>query len=100
MKATELIGRRAIRTKPIEMNRESSSLFPAKNSLDYSYTQQPIDILYATDSHIVYDYENYKQERENRILSCQFCDDNWIDYDELMFNVNKNKDSRGKTNED
>jgi hypothetical protein len=76
MKATELIGKKAIRTART-----------AKIG-DGSYTDRPLLILKATDNHIVYahcaDFEVKMFGAELCILGCDFCDDNWTDYDELM----------------
>jgi hypothetical protein len=76
MKATELIGRNAIRTAP------------TKAIGDRSYTNTPILILNATDSHIVYKHAAPFEKKifgdEASVLGCDFADDNWTDYDELM----------------
>lgn len=83
MKAIELIGKKAIRTAP------------TKTCGDYSYTDTPLLILKATDTHIVYqhcnDFEVKMFGTEPRILRCDYCDDNWTDYDELI-NVTNEKE--------
>jgi hypothetical protein len=49
----------------------------------YAYTQDPIKILKATDHHIVFERE-WLGVKKTSILDCRYCDNNWIDYDELM----------------
>ena len=76
MKAIELIGRNAIRTAPTEVIG------------DRSYTNSPILILNATDSHIVYKHAGSFEKKifgdATRVLGPDFADENWADYDELM----------------
>lgn len=76
MKATELIGRNAIRTAQ------------TKAIGDRSYTNTPILILNATDSHIVYKHATPFDKKffgdQASVLGCDFADDSWADYDELM----------------
>ncbi len=74
MRATELIGKEVIRTAPTSHG-------------DYSFTSNPIIIINATDEHIIYKYPSdnclgYFDSRE-KILNFTWCDDNWIDYEEL-----------------
>ena len=81
MKATELIGKTAIRT----------NYATRVNGLkDDSYTDRPIVIKYATDTHIVFTYtKNYTFYNSGKfnVLNYEFCDDNWIDYDELISGI-------------
>lgn len=71
MRASELIGKRAIRTAP------------TSRIGDHSYMGDPITILYADDTHIVYRHKLIGEERRD-VLRADFADDNWRDYDELM----------------
>lgn len=75
MRATELIGKKVIRTAPTSHG-------------DYSYTSNPIIIINATDEHIIYKYPsnncfNYFENKE-RVLNFTWCDDKWIDYKKLV----------------
>lgn len=78
MKASDLIGKNAIRTKPMNIG----------NGLhDYSLTSSPIHIINATDSHIIYEYlPEYDRilAEKKRILDCRWCDDNWIDFEFIL----------------
>ena len=69
MNAKELIGKRAIRTASTVKG-------------DMSYTSEPVLILNATDRHIIYKTKIFR----NAIVTTMnylFCDDNWVDYDEM-----------------
>jgi hypothetical protein len=73
MKANQLIGKWAIRTK---RTREIG---------DGSYTDSPIFILKATDNHIIFaHYETFLRGGRPSILNDDFCDNNWIDYKKLI----------------
>lgn len=73
MKAQELIGKWAIRTKP------------TRDMGDRSYTDTPLFILKADNSHIVcMHYEECLRSKESHILNDDFCDNNWIDYKKLI----------------
>ena len=89
MKATELVGKNAIRTEPV-FDLCDSGLFGgygvAKRP-NYLYTTEPVKILKATESHIICEIKAFDGTTRERILNCQFCDDNWIDYNELMEGV-------------
>lgn len=78
MKASDLIGKNAIRTRPTNIG----------NGLqDYSHTQSPIHVINATESHVVFEYlPEYDKflSGKKRILDCRWCDDNWIDFDFLL----------------
>ena len=88
MRATELIGKRAIRTKPIIRERVVGGYISGGtvyNEKDYSYTDSPSKIVNATDTHIVAMRKGIGDNKEFRvILDCRFCDNNWIDFDELV----------------
>ena len=81
MKATELVGKMAIRTKHVTY---------AGGGTDRSHMEEPVKILKATDCHIVYEYGDEflkmcKTANDSpNIMSYEYCDDNWVDYDELM----------------
>lgn len=75
MKATQLIGKKAIRTAP------------TKEHGDFSYTNSPVEIVAATDTHVL--KKNVGRDKAIygdgiQVLNLTFCDDNWTDYDELM----------------
>lgn len=81
MKATELIGKTAIRT--------TYATHP-NGIQDNSYTDTPIKIEKATDSHIIYTFlkEDFcYNSGKLYILNHDFCDNNWIDYDELISGI-------------
>ena len=81
MKAQELIGKLAVRTKPAmaSWGRE-----------DGSYRTSPIFIKKVTETHIVYinaedvDSSDFELTHSIKLLPIEWCDDNWIDYDELI----------------
>jgi hypothetical protein len=82
MKATELIDKKAIRTKCANL---------AGGMVDRSLLDRPIKIIKATDSHIVYkDVKGYGFGMNDdwyeklQILSYEYCDNNWTDFDKLM----------------
>jgi hypothetical protein len=95
MFANQLIGKKAIRTKPgILSPADDIGDIPSffgigtrKATLDYSFSERPILILAATESHIVFKFCN-REERtygaDKHILDNRWCDENWTDYDELM----------------
>lgn len=81
MKATELIGKNAIRTSHVNY---------AGGNVCRSFMEEPIKILNATDTHIMYKrvFDLFSSNKPNtkvgfNILSYEYCDDKWIDYDEL-----------------
>jgi hypothetical protein len=86
MKATELIGKRAIRTNCATLS----------YGIDRSYTDTPIRILKATDSHIIYQYDKefdpVFDPIKFHIMSYAFCDDNWTDFDELIKGINVDRE--------
>lgn len=85
MKATELIGQKAIRRRPCKY---------AHGMISRSFLEEPIFIVNATEDHIVYQYPEEsligrlckKTGEENRlnVLSYEYCDDNWIPYSSLF----------------
>lgn len=84
MKANNLIGKLAIRTKPVCLGRDEML---AEYKYDFSYTTSPIHILKVTDSHIVYDYKGTSEEEILTgiyILDIRFIDSNWENYEELI----------------
>jgi transcriptional pleiotropic regulator of transition state genes len=78
MKATELVGKLAIRTAPVVSNN------------DYSFMNSPLKIIKVTDFHIVYEYpeENSMSkifaDKNPYILHAEWLDDNWTDYSKLI----------------
>lgn len=85
MKAIELIGKNAVRTQPI-YELVDSGLFGMglTKKPDYSYTTKPAKILKATETHIVIEITLYDGSTKQELLNSKFCDENWIDYDELV----------------
>ena len=75
MNAKELIGKTAIRTGATRLG-------------DNSYTDTPVRILHATDTHVVTEHVLEWERRtfgsEPHVLNYTWCDDKWIDYEELM----------------
>ena len=71
MKATDLIGKNAIRTAKTEHG-------------DYSITDYPIEIIDATNSQIYYKYADKWHRtylsKDTHILGPEFCDNNWTEY--------------------
>lgn len=81
MKASELIGKKVLRSKPVPLGIDP---FSGQRNQDFSFTDgMPITIIKVTDSHIVYTSAIMGEERTNT-LGERWMDDNWIDYDELM----------------
>lgn len=89
MKLSELVGKRAIRTAPIMTYRYESTgyMFSGGGHYvdmpDYRYCTKPVKVLAATDTNAIVLVKNYKDEYERENISCQYCDDNWADYDAL-----------------
>ena len=79
MEAKQLIGKLAISTKR------------TKKTNDGSYTTNPIFILIATDSHIEYRSSLFGGDVYVGIMGIEFCDDNWIDFEENFSNESKEK---------
>ena len=81
MKANLLIGKNAIRTKRANI---------AGGGVDRSYMTSPIHIIKVTETHIVYKHtEHFTGILESMndliyVLSYEYCDENWVDYDELI----------------
>lgn len=69
MKATELVGKLAIRTKP------------TKCSGDHSYMSEPILIEKVTDAHIF--CRTWMFPEDGHILNSRWLDDAWEDFEEL-----------------
>jgi len=72
VRADQLIGKLAVRTKC------------ATQTGDRSFTDKPILIIGACDSHIKYCNPDWPQGG-GRLLGDNFADDNWISYSCLMF---------------
>lgn len=83
MRAEELIGKLAIRTKPVELGKD---IF-GNRSRDYSYTSTPIRIVNATNEHVVFDYKGTDAEKaftHVHVLDNRWADNNWIEYKSLF----------------
>ena len=80
MKAIDLIGRKAIRTTHATY---------AHGMISRSFMEEPIVIRNATDTHIVYTYPegDICCSDKLHVLSYEYCDENWIDYDELIAGI-------------
>lgn len=72
MKASQLIGKEAIRTKPVQYE---------TGIKDFSYTTSSIKIIKVTDSHIVYQNKMFDTPS---ILDIRWQDGNWEDYEKLV----------------
>ena len=83
MKANELIGKNAVRTQPIYEVSQSFGLGMNTKTPLYNYTNSSVKILKATENHIVCEIENYGGGTQIKLLDVRYCDDNWVDYDEL-----------------
>ncbi len=71
MRASELIGKNAVRTRPA-MKLDTSAA--------RAYMTKPIKILKVTDTHIVYTGCNGAVS----LLPYEYLDEFWIDYDQLI----------------
>ena len=80
MKAEQLIGKKAIRTRHTTY---------AGGGADRSFMERPIIILYANESHIIYERTDSYMKGQKNLLSYEYCDNNWINYDCLMFMAEK-----------
>ena len=82
MKASELVGKLAIRTERTK-------------SGDGSYTTEPLNILKVTGKHIIYNHIGTREEfmfgDKIHILHGEWLDDNWIDYNELIKGCKESK---------
>lgn len=85
MKAIELVGKLAIRTKPISYGKDT---FTGEEIKDYSYTANPLKIIKVTEEHIVASHEGTREEaifgKEVYILDERWNDENWIDFVKLI----------------
>ncbi len=84
MYANQLIGKLAIRTGPVDRGNQevgfgTSSIIT--RNIDNSFTNNPILILAATESHIIY---KYTENGKRYVLNYEFCDDKWTSWDDLM----------------
>lgn len=96
MKLSELVGKRVIRTAPITVQRYESTgyMFSAGGHYvgvpDYSYCDEPVKVLAATDTNAIVLIKNvFDDEYRRKNLPCQFCDDNWTDYDALESTISE-----------
>lgn len=92
MNAKELIGKRAIREKPMMYKEKVSgsglTYFSVRESIvempDYALCTEPVKIINATDHHIVCERRSILGEARIQVLDERYCDDAWTDYDELI----------------
>jgi hypothetical protein len=95
MNAKNLIGRMVLREKPIEKQVMTGGMLsfggPSVSTMpDYSYCTDPVKIVAATDHHVVIEqtldsvFAKDGPATKRTILDERFCDENWIDYDELV----------------
>lgn len=95
MNAKNLIGKMALREKPIEKQIMTGGILsfggPSVSTIpDYSYCTDPVKIVAATEHHIVIEQEMdnvFSQDgpsTKTTILDERFCDDNWADYVKLI----------------
>jgi hypothetical protein len=84
MNIAELVGKKAIRTKPMQIReKEEIMAFTGMRlpKYDYSYTTEPIEILKVTDNHIVYKSNHFEGKF---LLDNRWIDNNWEDYSKLL----------------
>jgi hypothetical protein len=89
MNVKELVGKRALRTKGVEVTRNGFGFDKPYKDIDKSYMREPIRIHKVTDSHIVFTYcDDHPVSKDwntkLRIATNEYIDDNWVDYDELI----------------
>lgn len=89
MYAGELIGKLAIRKAPVDRGEsEIGGTGVITRNVDNSFTSEPILILAATESHIVFRYDitnnPFFSDARNRVLNYEYCDDNWTSWEDLM----------------
>lgn len=75
MNAKELIGKKAIRTAPVDLK---------NGRKDYSYNNEGLLVLAVTGTHLVVEHVESFAKGSRHILDSRWLDDNWGDYDELM----------------
>lgn len=72
MRAEQLIGKLALRNKPME------------STGDRSFMQKPLRIMAVTESHIVFEWQDPMFFGDKAVLACEYLDNNWTDYEALM----------------
>jgi hypothetical protein len=72
MKLEKLVGKKIVRTKPVQYENGVS---------DHSYTTTPLLLLKVTEHHMVVKSDILDNES---LLGSRWMDDNWVDYDELI----------------
>lgn len=93
MYAKELVGKTCIREKPVMKERWAhvgggligipSSEMKVREP-DYTYCTEPVKIIVATDHNIVCEKTGFGDSKFIVNLDERFCDDGWVDYDELV----------------
>ncbi len=90
MNAKELIGKTALREKPIQTQVMTGGGSKIETIPEYRYCTNPVKIVAATDHHIIIEFEINKLfskeglATKQIILDERFCDDNWTDYNKLI----------------
>ena len=81
MNAKELVNRMAIRSTYVTYQ---------NGRVDFSYTNEPIFFRVATDAYIIFTYPegSILDADKLHILGYDFCDNNWINYDEPASGAN------------
>jgi hypothetical protein len=74
MRAEQLIGKLALRKKPMDFGNGGSR----------SFMDRPIRIMAVTDSHIVFEWQEKIFEGQKSVLAYEYLDNNWEDYEALM----------------
>lgn len=76
MKATELIGKTAIRVAPVKLGVNEFGV-----THDYSYCSRPVEISHATEHHVfIKNPFSPINIEKTHILDRRWCDENWIEY--------------------
>ena len=90
----QLIGKLAVRTKPVDYGERDSFFGGTKTKIeDYSFSSSPIKIMGATENHIIYKYVKSEEKlfgEEIRLLDHRWIDNNWTNYEELLELANVN----------
>lgn len=87
MHPSELIGKQAIRTKPVKDGYVEQGFMgmTMEPRMDRRYTTSPVTILAVTESHMVCEWKGEFSGTVHRdILDHRFVDNNWTDYDVLL----------------
>ena len=91
MNINELVGKKAIRTGPVDLG---------NGRKDYSYGTEPLLILAVTEHHVVVEYVESFMKGKRHILDSRWNDENWDDYNELMKLADETKEELAKASTD